>query len=464
MNPSPLQLRPAAQTLVAELHRQLRPRWEVLDAATQLAPATPPDYQAAALPDNLRGRRVELIVEASDTDALRAALASDADALVLDFDDTFAPTRANVATAYAAVETAASSDKPILARPRALYAVEENLDFGGPAIAAFCDLGVILAARPEQPMHLYIPKLETVEEARLWEDALALAEDHLGLERNAVKVCVQIETYAACLHADALLHALRGRAFGLNAGRWDYVFSLTKRVGTGRGAMPPRHDLTMDVDAMRAYAEALVRVCQARGAQAIGGSAAVAPDAANPQPALDAVRADKQREAAQGFVAAWAGLPLLLDAVRGAFDGEPSQPLPAEAAERTHERLLALPAPRPLSLNVVQDSIGLALAVFEAWYDGRGVVVRGGRIEDTATAELARAQLWQWVGCRAELEGGDTFTADRYLSERRALAADNTPQARLLDHLVLAPVCPEYFPRAAQLLNQHPIQPQEATV
>ncbi|MFC6665348.1 hypothetical protein ACFP9V_08260 [Deinococcus radiopugnans] len=242
MSPSPLQLRPDAQTLVAELHRQLRPRWEVLDDATQPAPATPPDYQAAALPDNLRGRRVELIVEASDTDALRAALNSDADALVLDFDDTFAPTRANVATAYAAVETAASSDKTILARPRALYAVEENLDFGGLAIAALCDLGVILAARPEQPMHLYIPKLETVEEAGLWEDALALAEDHLGLEKNAIKVCVQIETYAACLHADALLHALRGRAFGLNAGRWDYVFSLTKRVGTGRG--PCRRAMT----------------------------------------------------------------------------------------------------------------------------------------------------------------------------------------------------------------------------
>lgn len=464
MNPSPLHLRPAAQTLVAELHRQLRARWQALDTTTQPAPATPPDYRAAALPDNLKGRRVELIVEASDLAALDAALASDADALVLDFDDTFTPTRANVQRAYDALETAARSAKPLLARPRALYAVEEHLapeilDGGGPAIAALCDLGVILAARPERPMHIYIPKLETVQEAQLWDDALALAEAHLGLENNTIKVCVQIETYAACLHADALLHALRGRAFGLNAGRWDYVFSLTKRVGRSRGAMPPRNDLTMDLDAMRAYAEALVRVCEARGAQAIGGSAAVAPNAENPQPTLDAVRADKLREAAQGFVAAWAGLPLLLDAVRGAFEGEAPQPLPAETAERTHTRLLDLPAPRPLPLSVVQDSIGLALAVFEAWYDGRGVVVRNGRIEDTATAELARAQLWQWVGCEAELEGGGHLSADRYLAERRALAADGTAQARLLDHLVLAPVCPEYFPRAAQLLT-----PQEAPV
>ncbi|QFP78095.1 aldolase/citrate lyase family protein [Deinococcus sp. AJ005] len=459
MNSAPLKLKPAAQELVAALHRQLRTRWEALDAPNQPAPATPPDYRAAALPNDLKSRRVELIVEASDLKALDAALNSDADALVLDFDDTFTPTRANVETAYAAVETAANSDKPILARPRALYAVEEHLDFGGPAIAALCDLGVILAARPETPMHIYIPKLETEQEAQLWEDALALAETHLGLEKNAIKVCVQIETYTACLHADALLYALHGRAFGLNAGRWDYVFSLTKRVGAQRGAMPPRNDLTMDLDAMRAYAEALVRVCEARGAQAIGGSAAVAPNAQNPQPTLDAVRADKVREAAQGYVAAWAGLPMLLDSVRGAFGNETSQPLPAETAERTLERLLDLPAPCPLPLNVVQDSIGLALAVFEAWYHGRGVVVRNGRIEDTATAELARAQLWQWVKCEAELEGGDKLTADRYLSERRALADDDTAQVRLLDHLVLAPICPEYFPHAAQLL-----QPQEATV
>ncbi|GGO34006.1 malate synthase A [Deinococcus humi] len=469
MTAPPLKIRPAAQELVAALHRQLRSRWEALDAAGQPAPAAPPPYQAAALPGDLANRRVELIVEASDLAALNTALNSDADALVLDFDDTFAPTSKNVQAAYDALETAARSDKPLLARPRALYAVEEHLapetlHDGGPAIAALCDLGVILAARPERPIHIYVPKLETVQEAQLWDDALALAEQHLGLERNAVKVCVQIETYAACLHADALLFALHGRAFGLNAGRWDYVFSLTKRVGLQRGAMPPRHDLTMELDAMRAYAEALVRVCQARGAQAIGGSAAVAPDAQNPQVTLDAVRADKTREAAQGFVAAWAGLPELLDAVREAFGGSTPHRLPAESAERTHERLLALPAPRPLPLNVVQDTIGLALAVFEAWYDGRGVVVRDGRIEDTATAELARAQLWQWLNCGADLEGGDKLTADRYLTERRALAGDHTAQARLLDSLVLAPICPEYFPRAAQLLQKSPLQPQEATL
>ncbi len=128
----------------------------------------------------------------------------------------------------------------------------------------------------------------------MWDDALSLAEAELGLSPNAIKVCLQIETFLAVQHADALLHTLRGRAFGLNAGRWDYVFSLIKMVGLSRGAVPPRSELTMDVDAMRAYAEALVRVAQRRGAEAIGGSAAVAPDPADPQPALATVRADKR--------------------------------------------------------------------------------------------------------------------------------------------------------------------------
>ncbi len=448
-----LSLPPEVHALLETLHHALRPRWETLDPGGQPAPPLPPDYRAAAVPDDLQGRRVELIVEACDPEALSSALRSGADAVVLDFDDTFAPTLHNVQAAYAALPRAAAGSRPLLVRPRALYAVEEHLTFGGPAIAALCDLGAALAARPTQPVHVYIPKLETVQEAQFWDDALALAEEHLGLRRNAVRVCLQIETYAGVLHADALLYVLRRRAFGLNAGRWDYVFSLIKRVGPGRGAVPPRSVLGMEVDAMRAYAEALVRVCQRRGAQAIGGSAAVAPDPADPQPALEAVRADKRREAAQGFVAAWAGLPELLDAVREGFAGGPPPPLPEEPAAETHRRLLALPGPRPLPLSTVQDTIGLALEVFGAWYAGRGVVVRGGRIEDTATAELARAQLWQWVKCAAELEGGGRFTRERYLSERRTLTDDQSPPARLLDHLVLAPDCPAYFPRAAQLLQ-----------
>lgn len=441
-----LQLTPTANALVAALHDEFLERWQVLPQA-QGASVALAQYRAAPVPLDLQGRRVELIVEASDTDMLRRALASGADAVAVDFDDTFSPTLANVQAAYDALAWVAQSDKPLLARTRALYAIEPHLDFNGPGIAALCDLSAILTTRP---FHLYIPKLETVPEAQFWHDVLAFAEAHLGLTRNTVKVCLQIETFHGLLNADALLYALHERAYGLNAGRWDYVFSLTKHLGKARTQpIPPRSQLTMDVDAMHAYAEHLVSVAQQRGAEAIGGTAAISPDPQNPKPALETVLADKQREAAQGFTAAWAGLPELLDAVRAGFSRK-------QAAERVAQvevhRLTILPTASQLPVAEVKDSISLALEVFQAWFGGRGVITRGGRIEDTATAELARALVWQWVRVKARLDDGTVLDQPRYLSERRTLVPDTEKAAQLLDHLVLADLCPAYFPREAQRL------------
>ncbi|WP_207795301.1 aldolase/citrate lyase family protein [Deinococcus koreensis] len=494
--PSPLHLTPAAHALAEHLHEGLRSRWMALHDPPPPgeASSTIHQFQAAPIPDDLRGRRVELIVEASDLAMLRRALNSDADAVVIDFDDTFSPTRANVQAAYDALAWATGSDKPLLVRPRALYAVEPGLNFGGPGIASLCDLSAVLAARPGRPPHVYIPKLETVMEARFWHDALALAEAHLGLEPDTVRVCLQIETYWGLLRADELLHALHTRAYGLNAGRWDYVFSLVKHLGATRTTpIPPRSALTMDVPAMRAYAEQLVQVCRQHGAEAIGGTASLAPDPANPEPALDAVRADKEREAAQGFTAAWAGLPELVEAVRGGLallitpqsaarpaplkgsqesltlpplEGRwpggpeglngPGRPTTLDELHRVAQTrlhtLTDLPTPTLLPLSEVRDATGLALDVFAAWLEGRGVVVRGGRVEDTATAELARALLWQWVRVGAPLDDGTVLSAERYLHERRSLMPDDEGAARLLDDLVLARECPAYFPREAQHL------------
>lgn len=453
---SPLRLTPTAHALAAHLHERLRERWTALPGESRAT--IPPEYQAAPIPDDLRGRRAELIVEASDLPLLRRALESDADAVVIDFDDTFSPTPANVQAAYDALAWVTAADKPLLVRPRALYAVEPYMDFGGPAIASLCDLSAVLAARPQRPPHVYIPKLETVEEAQFWQGALAIAEEHLGLPVDTLRVCLQIETYSSLLHADELLHALHTRAYGLNAGRWDYVFSLTKHLGTTRSApMPPRSGLTMDVPAMHAYAEQLVQVCRQRGAEAIGGTASLAPDPAKPQPALDAVRADKEREAAQGFTAAWAGLPELVEAVR---EGIALRTTLDDLHQRTtlpHSMSLTdLPTPTAIPLSELRDAIGLALDVFAAWLEGHGVVVRGGRVEDTATAELARALLWQWVRVGTTLDDGEVLTADRYLHERRAQMLDNEFAARLLDHLVLSRECPAYFPQEAQRLFPTP--------
>ena len=445
-------LPPDTLALLQVLHRELRPAWPVAPEYTALVQP----YRAASVPENLRGRRAELIVEASDVAALRAALASDADAVVIDFDDTFSPTRDNVWAAYHALP-GLHTDKPLLVRPRALYAVEPHLDFGGPGIAALCDLGVALAAWRDNPPHIYIPKLETVSEAHFWGEALTLAERHLGLSENSVRVCLQIETFAGLMNADALLHRLHGRAYGLNAGRWDYVFSLIKHLGERRTQpLPPRRDLTMDVDAMCAYAEELVRVCRERGAEAIGGTASLAPDPANPGPALQAVTLDKRREAAQGFTAAWAGLPELLDAVREGFEDQSSVNVPAKVPAKQSDlyaRLTQLPAPPFIPVQDVREALSIALEVFAAWFGGRGVVTRKGRIEDTATAELARAQLWQWVRVGAALDDGSTLSRERYLSERRELLADSEQASQLLDHLVLSASCAAYFPREAQRLS-----------
>ncbi len=457
---NPPDLPSPARALAEALHAALADAWTAVDAPGPLDAAPPvTDYRAAPVPDDLSAGRAELIVEASDLPALRAALSSGADAVVIDFDDTFAPTPANVAAAWAALPEWLAADVPLLARPRALYAPQPGLTFAGqPARGALCDLAALLTARPGRVPHLYLPKLESVPQARAWATALRASEGHLGLKPGTLRVCLQIETLPGLLHMDALLAELREWAFGLNAGRWDYVFSLVKTTGATRTVpVPPRSGLGMDVDAMQAYAQALVDVCRARGAQAVGGTAAVSPDPRDPTPALDAVRADKAREAAQGFQGAWAGLPELLDAVREGL-ATPA-PTAAPTAPVTRERLLALPDPGPLPAAEVRDTLGLALDVFGAWFAGQGVITRNGRIEDTATAELARALLWQWVRVGAPLDDGSVFDRAAYRTLRRALRPDDTPEARLLDHVVLADAAPAYVPLEAHRLTLTPTGP-----
>lgn len=440
-----------ARQLSEHLHTELRAEWEKL-AGWQDGELPPLDvtYRAAPMPENLRGRRVELIVEASDTAAVQQALQLGVEALVIDFDDTFSPTHANLRKADTNLKLALMSDVPVLVRPRALYAVEEHFDFdaGGRGIASLGDLSAALTAHPTKIPHLYVPKLETVSQAQFWGKTLALAEQFLNLPPNSVRVCLQIETFPGLVNADHLLFALHKRAYGLNAGRWDYVFSLLKNTTSERKLpVPPRSALTMDVPAMQAYAQKIVQVCQQRGAEAIGGTAAIAP---TPQ-ALEAVKLDKEREAAQGFTAAWAGLPELIAPARAGLESVQQAHIRIERV--TIAELTDLPELNVLPLHEFRDALGLALDVFQAWFEGRGVIARKGRIEDTATAELARTQVWQWVRCAAQLDDGKTLTTQRYLKERKTLAPDESPAANLMDALVISETCPAYFPRVAQLLH-----------
>ena len=449
---------PAALELARHLHAELCAKWKALRLPASWTPGHPappvePGWQAASVPPSLRRRRAELIVAASDTAATLRGVQAGADAVVLDLDDTFSPRAGNLRRAYANFQTFAAVPRPFLTRVRPLAHREGRVSFDGqPAVAGLLDLAVYAHAFREREVVLYLPKLDSVPEAWFWKRALELTEHWLGLPVHSVRVCLQIETLPGLMNAEALLHALHAYAYGLNAGRWDYVFSVVKHLGERpEYLLPERARLGMQQPSMLAYALHIAQVCHRNGAQAIGGTAAVSltGDPGRDEAALEGVRLDKAREAAQGFVAAWAGSPELLDAVRGAFGAEAPLPVPADHHGTDHavadhlSAALALPKAGNIPDVTVQDAVSVALAVFGAWLAGVGEVARAGRSEDTATAELARAQLWHWRR-RGVLSEAD------YLRWRRAELPDHIPAAQLLDALVCSEHCVPYFPALAE--------------
>ncbi|WP_034388829.1 malate synthase A [Deinococcus sp. YIM 77859] len=414
------------------------------------------DWQVAPPPAELRGRMVEQLVEPSDAAAIQAALAARPDALIFDFDDTFSPTPANVRAGHANLRALPAAGGPLpMIRPRPLYLEDEH-----GTSASLQDLAAFVEAFANREiLYVYLPKLEFPAEAEFWNDLLTETERLQGRALGSIRVCIQIETLPGAFYADELLYALRERAFGLNAGRWDYVFSAIKWLGRdGRFCLPGRDELNMGQPAMRAYEEHLARVCARRGAQAIGGTAALAPDPADPEPALAVVRADKEREAAQGYAAAWAGLPSLIPTVRAVFQSAPPATPPApKPEEEVAAELLAFPRAEQVSLSAVREATSVATDYFRAWLAGRGVIVRKNRVEDTATAELARAQLWQWVGRRVPLDTGEALTPERFGALLAEQADEQEPAARLLRALVLSATCPPFFPAAVRTPHEVPL-------
>lgn len=459
-------LSPKVLALAKRLHRALRPEWEQMTFAADIEVlvnlgAWTRTWRVAPIPLELEHRQVELVVSANDSGGLAKGLESGTDALVVDFDDTFSPTWANVLQGYANLQKLGNSalEPILLMRPRPLYLSEAHLLIEGqPAIAGLLDLCVYLFylykrwAKHHRGLYVYLPKIETLAQAQLWERAMVQAEEALDLPYGSVRVGLQIETLPAALQAEALLYALRHRTFGLNAGRWDYVFSILKKIGHDpKHLLPDREGLGMDQAFLQAYEQVIVQTCYDHGAQAIGGTAALMPDAENPAPVLRQVALDKAREARQGFGAAWAGLPSLVETVRGAFPGKFH---PGLMARNPAAHLMDAPKAKKLKAEAVRNTLGIALEYLTAWLEGQGWILRQGRIEDTATAELARAQLWQWLKHRVLLDDGSRFTQERYLEWRsEALTGLKSPKAQtaaeILDELVLAPECPDYFPRLA---------------
>jgi malate synthase len=316
----------------------------------------------------------------------------------------------------------------IVVRPRGWHLTEKHLRIGGEAlVGGLVDFGLYvfhnaheLVRRGVGP-YFYLAKLEGHREARLWNDVFTFAEQHLGLGRGTIRATVLIETITAAFEMEEILYELRERSAGLNAGRWDYIFSVIKNFRTRpEFVLPDRADVTMTVPFMRAYTELLVRTCHRRGAHAIGGMSAFIPSKDPERDAMvDAkVRADKHREAVAGFDGSWVAHPGMVDAVRDVFD-EVLGFMPHQIGRRrddvtvTAAELLDVAAtPGAVTAAGLRTNVSVALRYLEAWLGGRGAVAIFGLMEDAATAEISRSQVWQWIHHATRLEDGRTVTRE----------------------------------------------------
>lgn len=318
-------------------------------------------------------------------------------------------------------------DTTIVMRPRGWHLTEKHLRVadprdpsgqGCPPSASLVDWALFatgcareLVAAGKGP-YAYLPKLQSHLEARLWDEVFTVTEEHLGLAHGTVRATVLIETIHAAFEMEEVLYELRDHCAGLNAGRWDYIFSAVKTFAERgpRWVLPDRADITMTVPPMATYAQLLVQTCQRRGAQAIGGMSAFIPQKSDPAAtarALERVRADKDREAAMGFDGSWVAHPGLVAVAQAAFDAErerraggqgreAAEPLPSDPS--TAARLLAFAAvPGRITSDGLRTDVSAAVRYIAAWLGGTGAVAIDGLMEDTATAEISRAQVWQWV-------------------------------------------------------------------
>ncbi|GAA4229399.1 malate synthase A [Actinomadura meridiana] len=303
----------------------------------------------------------------------------------------------------------------IVVRPRGWHLEEKHLLVDGePMSGSLFDFGLYFfhcaqrqLAKGKGPYY-YLPKMESHLEARLWNDAFNLAQDALDIPRGTIRATVLIETIPAAFEMEEILHELRDHSAGLNAGRWDYLFSVIKKF-RDRGAdfvLPERNSITMTAPFMRAYTELLVRTCHKRGAHAIGGMAAFIPSRRDEEVnrvALEKVRADKTRESGDGFDGSWVAHPDLVPVCREVFDGvlgeRPNQldRLRADVRVSPADLLDIKATPGDITEAGLRNNIDVALRYLAAWLDGSGAVAIHDLMEDAATAEIARSQVWQWI-------------------------------------------------------------------
>ncbi|MBW3652512.1 MAG: malate synthase A [Actinobacteria bacterium] len=401
------------------------------------------DWTVAAAPEDLQDRRVE-ITGPTDRKMIINALNSGARGFMADFEDSNSPTWSNMIGGQVnlidAVRRTIAHEAPdgsryelgedpatLLVRPRGWHLPERHIVVdGSPVAGALVDFGLFffhnareLLERGSGP-YVYLPKLESHLEARLWNDVFCLAQDALELARGTVRATVLIETLPAAFEMDEILHELRDHAAGLNAGRWDYIFSAIKRFRTRpEYVLPDRSKVTMTVPFMRAYTELLVKTCHRRGAHAMGGMSAVVPSRSDEEAnreAYTAVREDKQREAADGFDGTWVAhpdsVPVALEAFVEVLGDAPNQLARRrdEVAVSAADLLDIGPTPGDITEAGLRGDVNVAIQYISSWLRGNGAARIHGMMEDAATAEIARAQVWQWTHHEAQLDDGRTVT------------------------------------------------------
>ena len=402
------------------------------------------EWSVADIPADLADRKVEITGPAGDRKLVINALNSGASTFMADFEDALSPTWAQVIQGQVNLMDAvdgtirwvneegrayAPGDRPatLIVRPRGLHLNEKHVRVAGrPVPGSLFDFGLFLDHNAGKLLkkgsgpYFYLPKLEGAKEARLWEHVISASEDYLGLPRGTVKVTVLIETLPAAFEMEEILFELRRHIVGLNCGRWDYIFSFIKKLRNHpEFVLPERGELTMDGGFLAPYVQLLIQTCHRRGAYAMGGMSAYIPvkgDEHANRAALEKVKADKEREFALGHDGTWVAHPGLVQIARDSFSkmNGPNQLGVTREVEVTRADLLRVPKGKITSAGL-SSNIEVGLRFLEAWLGGRGSVPINNLMEDAATTEICRAQLWQWVKYAARMDDGTRVSRDAVL-------------------------------------------------
>lgn len=452
------------------------------------------EWKVAKAPKDLEDRRVE-ITGPAEPKMLINALNSGAKVFMADIEDSLSPTWENVILAQHALKGAVRKSltfknpdgktyslnektATLIVRPRGWHLPEKNVLIDGkPISGSLFDFALYFFHNAKETIsrgtgpYFYLPKMESHLEARLWNDVFNLAQDTLQISRGTIRATVLIETMLAAFEMDEILYELRDHAAGLNAGRWDYIFSLIKKFSHSKDfILPDRAQVTMKVPFMKAYSDLLVQTCHKRGAHAMGGMSAFIPNRRDPEVtenALKKVKEDKDREVNAGFDGTWVAHPDLVAVAQKEFD----QVLGTKPNQKDKLRQDVKVTARDLiSLQIeggsvtevgVRGNISVAIQYIERWISGVGAVAIHNLMEDAATAEIARAQIWQWITHHVAMTNGKILTADLYQlyrDEELKKIKDSSPDlkqfrydeaVKILDTLILNAGFPDFLTNLA---------------